>query len=321
MLVKAKVDAVIVADVGVAVFVKKHSNLTLHISTQANILNSYSANFFASLGAKRLILARELTFNEILQIRKNLPKSVELEVFVHGAMCISYSGRCLLSNYMTGRDSNRGMCSQPCRWEYTVTERKRQGNHYTVQEDASGTYIFNSKDLSLIEHLHKLIEAGIDSVKIEGRMKSEYYVANITNAYRRAIDLHKKLGKDYALPEELKQEVLKSSHRQYTTGFMFYDKEKESIKSSSATYTHKFVGIVLEDSRNGYALIQQRNRFKKGQQIQVLSNSDNFNKVFSADIYDQDFNPVQDAKLVKQELLLKTQFPLKKGEFLRVEDN
>jgi putative protease len=320
VLEKAKVDAVIVADVGVAVFVKQHSNLEMHISTQANILNSYSANFFASLGAKRLILARELTFKEILQIRENLPKEVELEVFVHGAMCISYSGRCLLSNYMTGRDSNRGMCSQACRWEYTVTEKKRQGNGYTVEEDDKGTYIFNSKDMNLIEYVHKLIDAGINSVKIEGRMKSEYYVANITNAYRRAIDLYKKDPENYVLPEELKQEVLKSSHREYTSGFMFYDKEKENIKSSMATQTHKFVGVVLADSKDGYALIEQRNRFKKGQTLEVLSNAENFNKTFLAEAYNEDFEPVDDAKYVKQRLLLKTELNLKKGEMLRLEE-
>lgn len=220
------------ADVGVAVFVKQHSNLTLHISTQANILNTHSALFFASLGAKRLILARELSLAEVKKIRQALPKEIELEVFVHGAMCISYSGRCLLSNYLTGRDSNRGLCSQPCRWEYTITEKTRQGEQYTIEEDNHGTYIFNSKDMNLLPHLDKLILAGIDSFKIEGRMKSEYYVANITNAYRRAIDQCLKDPQNWQPSQQLLDEVYKSSHREYTSGFMFGDTKKENQKTS-----------------------------------------------------------------------------------------
>ncbi len=319
ILEEAKVDAVIVADVGIALFVKQHSNLELHISTQANILNSYSANFFASLGATRLVLARELTFNEIKEIRKNLPKEVELEVFIHGAMCISYSGRCLLSNYMTNRDSNRGMCSQACRWEYTVTERTKKGNHYEVQEDEKGTYIFNSKDMNLMEHIHKLLEIGIDSFKIEGRMKSEYYVANVTNAYRRAIDLYNQNPSAYEPQQALVEELSKSSHREYSSGFMFYDKEKENIKSSFPTQSHKFVASVLEDAKDGKVLIEQRNRFKQGDILEVLSPTENWNKTFVADAYDIEGNQVPDAKFVEQKLYLTTDLPLKKGDMLRIE--
>ncbi len=319
VLEDAKVDAVIVADVGVALFVKQYSNLELHISTQANILNSHSALFFAQLGATRLVLARELTFSEIKQIRQKLPKEIELEVFIHGAMCISYSGRCLLSNYMTNRDSNRGMCSQPCRWEYTVTERKKKGNQYEIQEDEKGTYIFNSKDLNLMEYIHKLLEIGIDSFKIEGRMKSEYYVANVTNAYRRAIDLYNQNPTTYEVQQSLIAELNKSSHRHYTSGFMFYDKEKESIKASFPSQTHKFVAVVLQDSKDGKVLIQQRNRFKKGDVLEILSPGENWNKTLIVDAFDKAGVAVPDAKYVEQELYLKTDLPLKKGDMLRIE--
>src|SRR5690606_26157603 len=186
-LQECKADAVIVADVGIIKFIKEHApNLPIHVSTQANITNKYSAKFFADLGVSRLILARELSIEEIKEIRDYIGEDIEIETFVHGAMCISYSGRCLLSNYLTGRDSNRGACSQVCRWEFSLTEKNRKGEQYDILEDERGTYILNSKDLNLIEHLHKLVQAGVTSFKIEGRMKSPYYVANVVNAYARA---------------------------------------------------------------------------------------------------------------------------------------
>lgn len=321
LLEKAKVDGVIVADIGIAVFVKENSNLQLHISTQANILNSYSANFFASMGAKRLVLARELGIEEIKKIRENLPKEIEIECFVHGAMCISYSGRCLLSNYLAGRDSNRGACTQSCRWCYNVTESTRKGEQYEVQEDTRGTYIFNSKDLCLIEHIGQLIEAGIDSFKIEGRMKSQYYVGNVTNAYRRAIDSYMACAdkKNWKLPDYLLQEVKKSSHRHYTTGFCFGDANKEKLDTSSPTQTYKFVALVLEDAKDGKVLVEQRNRFEVGQVLQVLSNDDNLNKDIKIDqIIDEFGQDILDAKNVNQKLYLKTDLNIKKGSILRI---
>jgi putative protease len=320
-LEKAGVDAVIVADVGVAVFVKQHSNLTLHISTQANILNTHSALFFASLGAKRLILARELSLAEVKKIRQALPKEIELEVFVHGAMCISYSGRCLLSNYLTGRDSNRGLCSQPCRWEYTITEKTRQGEQYTIEEDNHGTYIFNSKDMNLLPHLDKLILAGIDSFKIEGRMKSEYYVANITNAYRRAIDQCLKDPQNWQPSQQLLDEVYKSSHREYTSGFMFGDTKKENQKTSLPIQSHKFVAIVLQDWQDGKVLVEHRNRFAIGDELEVLSFGENWNKKFVVEhMTNQEGEFLPDAKFVNQHIILHTDIPLKKGEMLRIKD-
>lgn len=315
-----KVDGVIVADIGVAVFIKEHqSDLDIHISTQANVINSYSANFFAKLGVKRIVLARELSLNEIINIRKNLPREVELECFVHGAMCISYSGRCLLSNYLTGRDSNRGQCVQACRWEYTITEKGRQGDEYKIEEDDKGTYILNSKDMCLIEHIGKLIDAGIASFKIEGRMKSSYYVAVVTNAYRRAIDAvynGRQIGID------LKEELLKASHRKYTTGFYFGEKDKECLESSYPVQSYEVMAVVLEDSKENFALIEQRNRFKKGDILQILSPSDNFNKEWTVgDMVDEQNEIVDDAKNVQQKLKIHCPFNLKKGDFLRKKNN
>ena len=212
-LEKAKVDAVIVSDLGIIEYIKEFApSLTIHVSTQANILNSYAIKFMARLGIKRIILARELSIEEIKKIRANIPSDIELECFVHGAMCISYSGRCLLSNYLTGRDSNRGACAQCCRWEYTITEKSRKGEQYEIQEDERGTYILNSKDLNMIEHLKELEDAGITSIKIEGRMKSPYYVANVVNAYRRALDLKENISQEQMTL--LKDELNKTSHRQ-----------------------------------------------------------------------------------------------------------
>lgn len=321
LLEKAGVDAVIVADVGIAVFVKQHSNLELHISTQANILNSYSANFFASLGAKRLVLARELSLDEIVNIRKNLPKEIEIECFVHGAMCISYSGRCLLSNYLANRDSNRGECSQACRWCYSVTEKSRQGEQFDIEEDDRGTYIFNSKDLCVLGQINKLIEAGIDSFKIEGRMKSQYYVANVTNAYRRAIDsyLSCKDKANWVIDNQLLTEVKKSSHRNYTSGFYFGENTKEKLDTSAPTQDYKFIAVVLEDSKNGSAVIEQRNRFEKGQKLQVLSSGQNFNKEFVVgNMTTMTGEDLTDAKIVGQKIIVYTDINLKRGEILRI---
>lgn len=335
VLENAKVDGVIVADLGVISFIAKNSNLEIHVSTQANVLNSHTALFFAEMGVKRIVLARELSFEEIKKIRQNLPKEVELEVFVHGAMCISYSGRCLLSNYLAGRDSNRGMCTQSCRWEYSVREKSREGEFYEVQEDNKGTYIFNSKDLNLLKYLDRLIEIGVKSFKIEGRMKSAYYVANVTNAYRRAIDLYKEYGKENVLFENgltsfesenfekldyLEKELVKSSHRNYTTGFCFGDKNKENLSSSMPVSTHKFVAIVLEDTKDGKTLIEQRNNFNTSQSLEVLSFGENHNlNISNFTLINENRENVEVAKNVQQKLYLVGNYNLKKNEILRIE--
>lgn len=317
-LVKAKVDAVIVSDLGIIQFIKENApSLTIHVSTQANILNSYAINFMCKMGVKRIILARELSIEEIKQIKKRIPNDIELESFVHGAMCISYSGRCLLSNYLTGRDANRGACTQPCRWEYTITEKSRKGQEYEIQEDERGTYILNSKDMMMIEHLKELKDAGITSFKIEGRMKSPYYVANVVNAYRFALDNLESLTKDDY--EMLKKELCKTSHRNYTTGFYLGAKDKECLQSSMPVQTSEFMASVLEDADGEKVLIEQRNRFKKGDVLEVLSpNKDTFNKTILIEkMTNINGEEVLDAKDVQQKLYLHTNLALKKGDILR----
>ena len=310
------VDGIIVSDIGIMVLAKEVApNLELHISTQANVTNKYTAKFYCDLGAKRLVLARELSLEEIKEIRDYIPSDVEIETFVHGAMCISYSGRCLLSNYLSGRDSNRGACIQACRFEYSICEKSRKGEHYDIQEDDRGTYILNSKDLCMIEYLQQLIDAGVTSFKIEGRMKSPYYVATITNAYRRAID-DLKSGKEFN--RELLNEVEKTSHRRYTTGFYFNAKDKEYILDSMPIQSYEFMAIVKGDTTNNYAIIEQRNRFKVGDELEVLSPNDIFNhKIIVEEMLDENGNTVTDASMVQQTLRLKTNLPLKVGDILR----
>lgn len=310
------VDGIIVSDIGIMVLAKEVApRLDLHISTQANITNKYTAKFYCDLGAKRLVLARELSIEEIKEIRDFIPKDVEIETFVHGAMCISYSGRCLLSNYLSGRDSNRGACIQACRFEYSICEKTRQGEHYDIQEDDRGTYILNSKDLCMIEYLNELIEAGVTSFKIEGRMKSPYYVATITNAYRRAIDnLHNNAPFDKSLLDE----VEKTSHRRYTTGFYFGSKDKEYILDSMPIQSYEFMAVVKEDMVNGYTTIEQRNRFKVGDILEVLSPNETFNKeILVEEMLDENDEIVTDASKVQQILKLKTSLNLKVGDILR----
>lgn len=313
-LEKVGVDAVIVADLGIISLVREVCpNLEVHVSTQANVLNSWAINFLAKMGIKRIILAREVGIEEIKAIRKNIPPEIELECFVHGAMCISYSGRCLLSNYLSGRDSNRGACVQACRWQYMITEITRHSdNKYEIQEDERGTYILNSKDLCMIQHLEELKNAGVNSFKIEGRMKSEYYVATVVNAYRKAIDGWQNL-------DELKAELQKASHRTYTTGFYFPNEEKENLASSMPVQSHEFVAIVEEDANGDCVKIQQRNRFQKGDVLEVLSpNANTFNKTIVVEsLTSLAGEQVDDAKQVQQILFLKTNLPLKKGDILR----
>ena len=317
-LEKAKVDGVIVADLGVTAFVREIApNLPVHVSTQANIINSYSANLMAKMGVKRIVLARELSLEEIINIRKNLPSEVELETFVHGAMCISYSGRCLLSNYLTGRDSNRGECVQACRWEYTIKEKSRDTQSLEIQEDDKGTYILNSKDLNMLENIKDLIDAGVVSFKIEGRMKSPYYVATVVNAYRRVIDKIK-VNKDYKVEKELIDELEKTSHRNYTTGFYYNATNKENLQTSMPVQTHEFTALVLEDTDGEYTLIEQRNRFKIGDNLEVLSPNENFNqKITITEIKNMNNESIEDAKNVQEKLYIKTNIKLYANDILR----
>jgi putative protease len=268
------IDAVILSDPGTLMCVKEYApDLEVHLSTQANNTNYMSANFWYKQGIKRIILARELSFKEIREIREKTPEDLELESFVHGAMCISYSGRCLLSNYMAGRDANRGECAHPCRWKYYLVEEKRPGEYVPVFEDEKGTYFFNSKDLCMINHIPELIDSGLSSLKIEGRMKSIYYVANTVRVYRKAIDEYYKSPESYKFDPQWIDELSKVSHREFTTGF-YLDKptEKDQLYfSSSYIREYDFIGIVLDyDEKTGLATIEQRNRIFKGDDIEII---------------------------------------------------
>ena len=267
-----KVDAILVADLGVFTLAKEYApDVELHISTQANNTNWAAVNAWAELGASRVVLAREMSLEEIKEIREKC--SVELEMFVHGAMCISYSGRCLMSNYLTGRDANRGSCAQPCRWNYALVEEKRPGQYFPVLEDERGTYIFNSKDMCLLPYLPDVIASGVDSLKIEGRMKSVHYAASVVKAYREAIDSYFAAPEQFELKKEWVEELDKVSHRAYTTGF-YYGRptEKDQIYgTSSYTQTSDFVGLVLDyDEKTGFATVEQRNNMKVGQEIEIF---------------------------------------------------
>lgn len=316
-------DAVIVSDAGVMSLCRAVApSLPIHLSTQACATNKYSAAFWAKAGATRIILARELSIEEIKEIRDFLPKEIELEAFVHGAMCISYSGRCLLSNYLTGRDSNRGACVQACRWEYFITEKSRadagQGEQYEIQQDERSTYILNSKDLCMVNYLDRLAEAGVTSFKIEGRMKSPYYVANVVNTYRRALDLLENHPEKYSIDPQRVAELEKCSHRRFTTGFFLHQGDSEYSESSQPVSTYDFVAQVIGDSQDGFAVIEQRNRFKVGDQIEILSPTDTFNKVFAVEeMYNADGEKVDDALLVQQKLKIKCPFVLHEGDILR----
>lgn len=308
------VDAVIVADLGVVAFIReKAPNIPVHVSTQANIINSYSAKLMVELGAKRLILARELSLQGIKMIRENVPSDVEIEVFVHGAMCMAYSGRCLLSNYLTGRDSNHGECVQACRWKYMVREVNRQ-DELEVQEDERGSYIFNSKDLNMLSHLQELEEIGVDSIKIEGRMKSPYYVATVVNAYRRALDM---------LPqkptEELERELLKASHRRYTTGFYFGDENKQYTLDSMPVQESEFVAVVTKGTQNGVVEVEMRNKFSVGDTLEILSvNDEAFNKKFVVkEIRNLESEKLESAKLVQERVVVPCEYDLSAGDILR----
>lgn len=305
-------DAALVTDAGVLALAKKVApKLPLHISTQANTTNKYAAKFWQEQGAERVVLARELSLAEIKEIKDFCP-DLELEVFVHGAMCISYSGRCLLSNYLAGRDSNRGECVQACRWKYFLRAEGKEGEIY-AEEDGRGTYIFNSKDLNLSARLDELAAAGADSFKIEGRMKSAYYVATVVNAYRRLMD-----GKMTA--EEAARELDTAAHRDYTEAYAFGNNDKTVNYADSQTAgTRIYTANVLEGAHaGGAALIEMRNRFRLGDELEILSPSDSFGRRFVVEeMRGEDGESVADAKLVQQKMRVFCPYELCAGDILR----
>lgn len=307
------VDALIVADLGVMALAKKYSpNVDLHVSTQLGVLNSETAKVLFEMGAKRVVLARETTMEEIRQIRRNIPDELEMEAFVHGAMCVSFSGRCLLSNYLTGRDANRGACAQPCRWKYHLVEEQRPGEYFEITEDG-GTHIMNSHDMCMIEHLDDLIDAGISSFKIEGRMKSAYYAAAVTNAYRHALDSVKE-GKRPASCWIREMEMI--SHRPYCTGFYYGDPGQHYAEASYFSDAD-VCAVVLECDTDGNAVLSQRNKFSVGDQVDLLT-KDHEPYTFTVDhLEDGEGIPIESAPHATMTLRMKLPFSCEPLSLLR----
>lgn len=285
----AGVDAFIIADLGVLSLAKKYApDVDIHISTQAGVVNYQTANMLYEMGASRIVTARELSLNEIKEIREKTNPALEIEVFIHGAMCMSFSGRCILSDYLTGRDANRGDCAQPCRWKYHVVEEKRPGEYFPVNEEKDGTYIFNSRDLCMIEHIPELVDAGVDSFKIEGRAKSEYYTAIVTYAYRAAIDEYlKNPSSDFKVPDWILQEMDKMSHREYTTGFNFGPIKKGQTTENGGYIRNWDVCAVYMECENGRLTVGQRNRFFEGDELEVVEPFKKPYKIKVEDLYNE----------------------------------
>lgn len=313
------VDAVLITDIGLIDLCKEVApKLPIHLSTQANTLNKYAVRAWKNYGLERVVLARELSLAEIAEIREFVP-DIELEAFAHGAICISYSGRCLLSNYLNGRDSNRGECVQACRWSYELREKNKGGEYYPIEEDERGSYILNSKDLNMISHIDEMVDAGVISLKIEGRMKSEYYLATVINAYRRAIDEYCKIGDKYKENSMFYDELIKTSHRAFTTAYTLGDNcDTVNYSDSQSVGEKQFIAVVTKGTAGGYAEIEMRNRFKKSDVLEILSPSDNFNKTFVVnEMYDEDGNEIVDAKIVQQKIRIKCEYDLREGDILR----
>lgn len=317
-------DALIISDPGMFTIAKEVlPDVDIHISTQANNTNYATFNFWYKMGARRVVTARELSLEEIKTIRKNIPDDLEIETFIHGAMCISYSGRCLLSSFMAGRDANQGACTHPCRWKYSVVEESRPGEYMPVYENESGTFIFNSKDLCMIEHIPELVEAGIDSFKIEGRMKTALYVATVARTYRLAID-------DYLRDPEYyrsripfyKSEISKCTYRQYTTGFFFGKPDKDTQIYDSNTYEHEYtyLGIAGDCNGDGLYSVEQRNKFSVGETIEVMKPDGTNIECSVIEIKDDEGNSMECAPHPKQKLWINLGTKLDRYDILRRHD-
>jgi len=315
-LKEINIDAVIVADMGVFNIARQIDGLEIHISTQANVTNFQSAQLYKELGASRVILARELSFKEIGVISNK--SNIETEVFVHGAMCMSYSGRCLLSNYMANRDANKGDCAQPCRWKYHLMEEKRPGEYLPIYEDERGTYIMNSKDLCMIEHIPELVASGVASLKIEGRMKTAYYVAMVTRMYRQAIDDYFECENLYTSNKQAyMKELAKMSNREFFTGF-YTGKPTCGQNQSGEVYNNsqEFVGVVIDyDTATKMALVEQRNKFSVGDAVEFVKGG--FTQTVT-ELYDSNGTPIQSAPHPQQMLRLKTNNPVETMDILRI---
>jgi putative protease len=321
-LKELKPDALIIADPGIFMKARRICpEIDIHVSTQANNTNYETYNFWHDLGAKRVVAARELSINEIKEITSKIPDDLEMECFIHGAMCISYSGRCLLSNYFTGRDANHGACTHPCRWKYAVVEEKRPGEYLPVYENERGTYIFNSKDLCMIEHIPELVDAGVDSCKIEGRMKTALYVATVARTYRKAIDDYFESEEKYRqnMPWYLDQ-ISKCTYRQFTTGFYFGKPSDEAQIYDNNTYVNEYIylGIVSEIDDRGYAKFEQRNKFSVGDDIEIMKPDGTDVNVKVEAMFAEDGTPVESCPHSKQTLFVKLSEIPEKYDILRV---
>jgi len=316
-----KPDGIILSDPGVlAVAGEVTENIPLILSTQANVTNYKSALFWKKQGVSKVILARELSIDEVKDIIDNAPRSLEFEVFVHGSMCISYSGRCLLSSYMTGRDANRGDCTQSCRWSYNLMEEKRPGKYFPVYEDERGTYIFSSKDLCLIRRLPELIQAGVKGFKIEGRMKSSLYVASTVSVYRKAIDEYLKNPKKFEVKPEWIEELNKVKHRGYTEAFFESHPSVESQVYNGENYKteYNFAGIVIDyDPDSGFAVVEQRNKFNVGDEIEIIGPSRECLVQVVREMTDEEGNAVESAPHARQIVKLKVENPVKPLDIIR----
>ena len=315
------VDALIISDPGVFMMAKELlPNTEIHISTQANNTNYETYRFWYRMGAKRVVSARELSLEEIGEIRKHIPEDMEIESFIHGAMCISYSGRCLLSNYFTGRDANQGACTHPCRWKYAVVEEKRPGEYLPVEEDDRGTYIFNSKDLCMVEYIPEMMEAGIDSFKIEGRMKTALYVATVARTYRKAIDDYKTSPELYrSNMDYYRGEISKCTYRQFTTGFYFGKTTEESQIYDSNTYIREYtyLGMVEQTDTQGRIVLEQRNKFAVGETIEAMLFDGRNQELVVQEIRDDEGNIMESAPHPKQRLHVNLGVQLPIGCILR----
>ncbi len=311
------VDALIIADLGVLSLAEKYApKVERHISTQAGIVNYQTAQVFYDMGAKRVVLARELSLEDIAGIRAKTNPELELEVFVHGSMCVSFSGRCLISSYMTGRDANRGDCAQPCRWKYHLYEEHRDGQYFPINEESDGTYLYNSRDLCMIEHIDDILKAGVKSLKIEGRAKSAYYVAVTTNAYRHALNDYYKMGDNWTLAPWIREELEKVSHREYNTGF-FYGGEPGQVTSNGG-YIRKYdVVAVCDDYKDGTAYMTQRNRFFVGDTLDVLPPSGVPFHITVETMFNDKGEPIDVAPHAMQKLTMLTDTVIPSGSLLR----
>lgn len=314
-------DALIIADPGMFTLAREICpEIEIHVSTQANNTNYLTYQFWHKLGAKRVVSARELSLAEIKQIRENIPEEMEIESFIHGAMCISYSGRCLLSSFLAGRDANKGACTHPCRWKYALMEEKRPGEYYPVFENERGTYIFNSKDLCMIEHIPEMIEAGIDSFKIEGRMKTALYVATVARTYRKAIDDYlESEGKYRANMDWYKAEISKCTYRQFTTGFYFGKPDENTQIYDTNTYVNEYIYLgIIEETREKLVKIEQRNKFCVGDEIEIMKPDGENVAVKVISMTTEDGEKVESAPHPKQILWVELSEEAQQYDLLRV---